>query len=52
MAATVVYEYTGKLSALHFGKYNVKCPLLLFVDGHRTHLTYQLKELCSKLGLI
>jgi len=52
MAADVVDEYIGNVFALHFGKYNVKCPLILFVDGHRTHLTYQLRELCSHLGII
>jgi len=50
--ADVAYEYIGNVSALTFGKYNVKYPLHLFVDGHRTHLTYQLKELFSKLDII
>jgi hypothetical protein len=52
MAAEVVDEYIGKGFALQFGKYNIKCPLIIFVDGHSTHLTYQLRELCSQLGII
>jgi hypothetical protein len=51
MAADVVYKYIGKMFALHFGKY-VKYPLILYVYSHRTHLTYQTRELCSKLGII
>jgi hypothetical protein len=52
MAADFVDDYIGNVFALHFGKYNVKCPLILFVDGHLAHLTYQLRELCSQLGII
>jgi hypothetical protein len=51
MTADVFYEYIGNIFALHFGKYNVKLPLILFVDGCRTHLSYQLGELCSNLGI-
>jgi hypothetical protein len=52
MTADVFYEYIGNVFALHFVKYNVKCPRIIFVDGYRTHLTYQLDELCSNLGII
>lgn len=52
MAADVVDDYIGNVFALHFGTYNVKSPLILFVDGHLTHLTYQLREICSQLGII
>jgi hypothetical protein len=31
---------------------DVKCSLILFVDGHHTHLTYQLSELSSELVII
>jgi hypothetical protein len=48
MAADVFHEYFGNVFALHFGKYNVKCPFTLFV----LHLTYKVRELCSKLGII
>jgi hypothetical protein len=52
MTAEVFYEYTGNVFASHLGKHNVKFPLILSVDGHRTHLTHQLSELCSELGII
>jgi hypothetical protein len=51
MTADAFYEHTGNVFALHFVKY-VKCPRILFVDGYRTHRTYQLDELCSNLGII
>jgi hypothetical protein len=51
MRAEVFYEYTGNVFALHLGKHNVKFPANLSVDGHRTHLTNQLSELWSELGI-
>jgi len=42
------------LVLLGVGKLHVKSPppLILFINGHRTHLTYQLSELCSELSII
>jgi hypothetical protein len=40
-----IYEYTGKFFTSHLGKHTVKFPANLSVDGHRTHLTYQVSEL-------
>jgi hypothetical protein len=51
MAAEVLYKYTGNVFTSHLGKHNVKFPANLSVDGHSTHLTYQLSELCSELGI-
>ena len=31
---------------------NTHFPIILFLDGHKTHLTYQLSQLCSKLEII
>jgi hypothetical protein len=45
MTAEQFYEYTGNLFTSHIGKHNVKFPSNLSVDGHRTHLTYQQREL-------
>jgi hypothetical protein len=50
MTAEVFYEYTGNVFTSHLGKHNVNFPANLPVDGHRTHLTHQLSELCSELG--
>ena len=44
------------LVLLGVGKLHVKFPPtphpFLFINGHRTHLTYQLSELCSELSTI
>lgn len=31
---------------------SVTLPIILFVDGHRTHLTYEVSQLCSNLKII
>ena len=31
---------------------NSQVPCIFLIDGHRTHVTYQLSELCSELGII
>ena len=49
--AEFFYEDIGKVFDPHFGKYNVKLPLILFVDGHRILLKYQVGELCFTLGI-
>jgi hypothetical protein len=51
MTAGVFYEYTGNVFTSNLGKHNVKFPANLSVDGQRTHLTYQVSELCSELGI-
>jgi hypothetical protein len=52
MTAEAFYEYTANVFASHLRKHTVKFPAKLSVDGHRTHLTYQLSEICSELGII
>lgn len=31
---------------------NIKLPVILFVDGHKSHLTYELSKLCSDLQIV
>jgi hypothetical protein len=52
MTAEGFYKYIGLVFAPHLGKQNVKFPVILFVSGYCTHLTYQLNELCSELSII
>jgi len=49
--AEFIYEDIGKVFAPHFGIYNVKFPVILFVDGHRTLPKYQVGELRFELGI-
>nr|CAI5821862.1 unnamed protein product [Callosobruchus analis] len=36
----------------HLLKKQVDFPVILFVDGHKTHITYELSNLCIKLQII
>jgi hypothetical protein len=38
--AEVFCEYIGNVFAPHLGKYNVKFPVFLLIDGHCIDLTY------------
>jgi hypothetical protein len=51
MTAEVFREYTGNVFTSHLGKHNISLPANLPVDEHCIHLTYQLSELCSDLGI-
>jgi hypothetical protein len=45
-------EYIGNVFDPYLKRKAVKFPVLLFVNGHCTHLTYEISELCSKLQII
>lgn len=46
------YEYVSKVFYPSLLKHGCKFPVILFVDGHRSHLTLQVSELCEKLKII
>lgn len=46
------YEYVGKVFYPSLLKHGCEFPVILFVDGHRSHLTLQVSELCEKLKII
>ncbi|XP_031338075.1 uncharacterized protein LOC116166987 [Photinus pyralis] len=52
MKSEVFYEYIGNVFYKSVVEMNVIFPIILFVDGHKTHLTFQLSELCTRLGII
>lgn len=52
MKAEVFYEYISNVFNRHLIKNNIKRPVILFVDGHKTHLTYNLSTLCTSLQII
>lgn len=52
MKAEVMYEYIANVLYPCLIEKNVKFPIILFLDGHSTHLTYQLSELCTRLDII
>ncbi|XP_072400523.1 uncharacterized protein [Diabrotica undecimpunctata] len=52
MKNQLFYEYIGNILYPYLSKNNIKFPIALFVDGHSTHLTYEISELCTKLQII
>ncbi|KAJ8943143.1 hypothetical protein NQ318_022884 [Aromia moschata] len=52
MKAEIFVDYIKNVFHKHLVKTNVTFPVILFVDGHRTHLTYQLSLLCSELNIV
>lgn len=52
MKAELFFEYISNILYPFLIKTNVTFPVILFVDGHKTHLTYQLSCLCTSLNII
>ncbi|KAE8738997.1 hypothetical protein FOCC_FOCC015512 [Frankliniella occidentalis] len=52
MTAETFYEWISSILAnfLEFNK--IKTPFILFVDGHKTHLTRETSSLCKELGIV
>lgn len=51
MTAQTFYEYIANVFHPYLLKQGVELPVILFIDGHKSHLTYQLSVLCGKLGI-
>jgi hypothetical protein len=47
MTAEVFYEYVANIFHPYLVKQNVIFPVILFVDGHKSHITYDLSVLCN-----
>lgn len=52
MKNDIFFEYIANIFHKHLLKIGTTFPVLLFVDGHVTHLTYELSKLCSDLKII
>lgn len=51
MKSDIFYEHIGNIFYLHL-KQNIKFPVILFVDGHKSHLTYEVSQLCTQKKII
>ena len=51
MTCEVFYEYIANIFHPFLVSQGVIFPVVLFVDGHKSHLTYQLSVLCYKLKI-
>lgn len=52
MNSDVFFEYIKNVLHPHLVRTGTQFPVVLFVDGHKSHLTYATSELCTNLGII
>ncbi|KAG5873492.1 hypothetical protein JTB14_029169 [Gonioctena quinquepunctata] len=52
MKAEVFQDYICNVVHPSLVENNIKFPIILFVDGHITHLTYELSDICKELKII
>lgn len=52
MTAEVFYEYISNHFLPYLKNQNIEKPVILFVDGHRSHLTKEVSKLCDENGVI
>jgi len=51
MTCEVFYEYIANMFHPFLFSQGVIFPVVVFVDGHKSHITYQLSVLCNKLKI-
>ncbi|XP_050681505.1 uncharacterized protein LOC126976946 [Leptidea sinapis] len=52
MKSDVFYEYITNDFNAWLTKNKVKRPIILFIDGHKSHMTFPLSEFCQANGII
>ncbi|GAB0089467.1 hypothetical protein DMENIID0001_040100 [Sergentomyia squamirostris] len=52
MDAAAFYEYIGNVFLPELKERNVERPVVVFLDGHSSHLTLHLSRFCQKNGII
>lgn len=52
MTKEIFYEYISKVLHPYLVQMGTKFPIIYFVDGHATHLTLSVSELCVRLQII
>lgn len=51
MTSETFYEYIKNIFYPHLIENNIQFPVVLFLDGHKSHLTYELSLLCNELNI-
>ncbi|KAK9711568.1 DDE superfamily endonuclease [Popillia japonica] len=51
MTSETFYQYISNVLYPHLVEKNTKFPVILFLDGYKSHLNYQLSLLCSELQI-
>ena len=52
MKAEIFYDFIGNAFVLWLAEHEIEKPIILFVDGHRTHMSMQVSMLCEDNGII
>lgn len=52
MVSEVFYEFIANVFHPFLIQSGIEFPVILFVDGHKSHLTYHLSNLCNNLKII
>ena len=52
MTAKSYYEYVGNVFVPWLDKKKIQRPVILYIDGHSSHLTLHLSKLCSSNGIV
>ncbi|XP_041973215.1 uncharacterized protein LOC121728940 isoform X2 [Aricia agestis] len=51
MTSELFFEYVANVFYPYLIEKNIKFPVIFFVDGHKTHLTYEISKLCKALNI-
>lgn len=52
MTSKVSYEYIANYFCKWLDEHGIKFPVVLFLDGHKSHLSYHLCKFCKEKGII
>lgn len=52
MTAASFYEYIGNVFLPFINEQKIQKPIIVFLDGHKSHLSLQLSEMCRDNGII
>uniref|UniRef100_A0A1B0DJ12 Uncharacterized protein n=1 Tax=Phlebotomus papatasi TaxID=29031 RepID=A0A1B0DJ12_PHLPP len=52
MTGATFYEYIGNVFLPFLNEKNIKRPVIVFLDGHSSHLTLHLSKLCREKGIV
>lgn len=52
MKTELFYEYIANVFCKSLRAQGTVFPIVLFVDGHKSHLTYEVSKLCTDLEII
>lgn len=51
MTSELFFKYIANVFYPYLKKQGIKLPVIYFLDGHKTHITYDVGKLCKELGI-